>query len=142
MTRKVRAVLVAALAVLGVAFAAGLARAGHDGLLRDYCIGTKVAQHNIYGQNNVLLGHTELWYSSTSGGQSCVMTYNLGGRPYTEAHIRRYINMPADGWRVESNDEGYYQYYAGGSYINNTAGRCIGWGGSISGYGHYADRCL
>ena len=62
-----------------------------------------------------------------------------GGSPYTEAHIRRLID-DSTGWWVSSNDTGYYQYYAGGSYITNTDGRCITWGGSISGYGWYSNQ--
>src|SRR5438045_2459671 len=136
---KFRTVLVTGLAALGAGLAPGVARADHDGLLRDHCVGSKLAQHNILGQNGVLLGHTELWYSPINGGQNCVMTYNRGGSPYTEAHIRRLID-DSTGWRVSSNDTGYYQYYAGGSYINNTDNHCITWGGSISGYGWYSNQ--
>jgi hypothetical protein len=121
-------------AALALALTAGPASAQSYGLLRDHCVGSKIASHNIVNKKGTVLGHTELWYSPISGGQNCVMTYNKAGSPWTRAQIWRKGTPTA-----ASGDEGYYSTYAGGSYVNNADGRCVVWGGSIGDFYWYSD---
>jgi hypothetical protein len=106
----------------------------HYGGLRGHCVGTRIASHNIVNKRGKAIGHTELWYSKIKGGQNCVMTYNKGGSPWTRARIWRKGTPTA-----ASGDEGNYSIYAGGSYVNNTDGRCVVWGGSIGDFYWYSD---
>src|SRR5207342_45412 len=110
--------------------------ASHYGLLRDHCVGSRLASHDIVNKKGAVIGHTELWYSPISGGQNCVMTYNKGARPFTRAQIWRKEAPGAPGFA--SGDEGFYSIYAGGSYVNNADGRCVVWGGSVGDFYWYS----
>ena len=35
-------------------------------------------------------------------------------------------------------DEGFFRYYAGGSYVNNANGHCVTWGGSVGNFSWYS----
>jgi hypothetical protein len=109
----------------------------HYGGLRGHCVGTRIASHNIVNKRGKVVGHTELWYSKIANGQNCVMTYNKAGSPFTRANIWRLVKKGglAD---AAAGDSGFYQYYAGGSYVNGANGRCVTWGGSVGDFAWYS----
>lgn len=124
--------LVATLSVSPPTASAG----SHEGPIKSSCSGSKLATRVIRSTTGRLLGRAELWYSSRSGGQNCVITYNeVPGRAYTYAWLvvddnrnrRHDPNIDR-----ASADYGHYLYYAGASYRNRTNGKCVRWGGSIS----------
>jgi len=126
-----------ALAVPGMSRAAGGTMSSHYGKLRDHCVGSRIESHNIVNQRGKVIGHTELWYSPAMGGQNCVMTYNRAGSPFTRARIWR---LKSKGGLADaaSGDEGFYRYYAGGSYVNHADGHCVTWGGTVGNFGWYS----
>jgi hypothetical protein len=65
------------------------------------------------------------------------MTYNRGGSPYTRANIWR-LRTKGGLATAASGDEGFFQYYAGGSYVNNANGHCVTWGGSVGNFSWYS----
>jgi|tagenome__1003787_1003787.scaffolds.fasta_scaffold20448933_2 hypothetical protein len=85
--RTITAVLGAALGLLALAVPAAHAQgtmSAHYGGLRPL---RRLAHrsHNITDKSGRVLGHTELRSSPINRGQNCVMTYNTGGRPFTES---------------------------------------------------------
>ena len=133
LTGTVAGVLAAAgvfLALGGATATAGGTMASHYGGLRDHCIGTRLESHNIKNKKGKVVGHTELWYSPIRHGQNCVMTYNKAGSPFTRTYLWRLKSKGglADAW---AGDEGFYQFYAGGSFVNRTNHRCVSWGGTV-----------
>jgi hypothetical protein len=126
-----------AVAVSGVPAEAQDTMASHYGNLRDHCVGSKIASHPITNKRGKVVGHTELWYAPIAGGQNCVMTYNRAGSPYTRANIWR---LKAKGGlaTAASGDEGFFRYYAGGSYVNHADGHCVTWGGSVGNFSWYS----
>lgn len=109
----------------------------HYGGLRSHCVGTRIDSHKIRNKRGKVIGHTELWYSPIRHGQNCVMTYNKAGHPFTRAEIWRlkHKNGPAD---AAAGDSGFYEYYAGGSYVNRADGHCVTWGGTVGNFGWYS----
>jgi len=139
MTAAAGALAAASLTVAASATAAGAqgTMSSHYGNLRDHCIGSKIESHPIANKRGKVIGHTELWYSPAAGGQNCVMTYNRGGSPYTRANIWR-LKTKGGLATAASGDEGFFQYYAGGSYVNNANGHCVTWGGSVGNFSWYS----
>jgi hypothetical protein len=131
------ALAAASLAVAGTPAGAQDTMASHYGNLRDHCVGSKIESHAIRNKRGKVIGHTELWYSPAAGGQNCVMTYNRAGSPYTRARIWR---LKAKGGlaTAASGDEGFFAYYAGGSYVNRANGHCVAWGGSVGNFYWYS----
>jgi hypothetical protein len=112
--------------------------ASHYGGLRNHCIGTRLESHPIRNKRGKAVGRTELWYSPIKHGQNCVMTYNKAGSPFTRTYI----------WRLErkggladaaAGDSGFYRYYAGGSFVNRSDGRCVTWGGTVGDFGWFSN---
>ena len=139
--RKTTAAIAAALGMLALAVPAAHGQgtmSSHYGGLRDHCVGSRIASHNIVNKSGKVLGHTELWYSSINGGQNCVMTYNTGDRPFTQTYLWRLVKKGglAD---AAAGDSGFYQYYAGGSFVNNTDGRCVTWGGQVGDFAWFSN---
>src|SRR5262245_22868062 len=107
-----------AVAVAGTSAEAQGTMSSHYGSLRDHCVGSKIASHAITNNRGKIIAHTELWYAPIAGGQNCVMTYNRAGSPYTRANIWR-LKTKGGLATAASGDEGFFQYYAGGSYVNH-----------------------
>jgi hypothetical protein len=142
--RKLIATAAAVLAIAGVALAVQGAPAvaqgtmsSHYGGLRDHCVGTKIESHKIKNKRGRTVGRTELWYSPIQGGQNCVMTYNRAGSPFTRARIWR-LKRKGGLASAASGDEGFYRYYAGGSFVNRADGKCVTWGGSVGNFSWYS----
>jgi hypothetical protein len=140
LTITTAAVLVAAclgLALSGSPAAAQGTNASHYGNLRDHCVGTRIESHPIVNRRGRPVGHTELWYSPIAGGQNCVMTYNRAGSPWTRARIWRLASKGGLA-TAASGDEGAFQHYAGGSYVNGANRKCVTWGGSVGNFSWYS----
>lgn len=89
-----------------------------------HCYGNRVAKHRMeLASSGKKKGRVELWYSSRSGGTSCVMTYHgRSGRTFTGAWLQ------VKGRGVKQ-DRGVYRYYAGGVRQKHTRGHCVMFGG-------------
>jgi hypothetical protein len=140
--RKLMASAAGILASAGLVLALGSAPAvaqesSHYGGLRSHCVGSKIDSHLIKNKRGKTVGHVELWYSSIKGGQNCVMTYNRAGNPWTRARIWR-LKRKGGLADAAAGDMGFYQHYAGGSYVNNASGRCVTWGGSVGDFYWYS----
>ena len=109
----------------------------HYGGLRDHCVGTRIESHKIKNKRGKAVGRTELWYSAAHGGQNCVMTYNRAGSPFTRTYIWR-LKRKGGLADAAAGDSGFYQYYAGGSFVNNTNKRCITWGGTVGNFSWFS----
>lgn len=109
----------------------------HYGGLRDHCVGTRIESHNIKNKRGGIVGHTELWYASIAGGQNCVMTYNKAGSPFTRTYLWR-LKRKGGLADAAAGDSGFYQYYAGGSFVNNSNGRCVTWGGQVGDFAWFS----
>lgn len=145
--RKVLSIMMAVMAAAGVTLTIADApdpaqakdtMASHYGGLRGHCIGTRIEVHKIRNRRGHVVGRTELWYSPINGGENCVMTYNRAGSPWTRAEIWRLKHKGglADAW---AGDEGFYGYYAGGSYVDHANGRCVNWGGTVGDFGWFSN---
>jgi hypothetical protein len=110
----------------------------HYGGLRDHCVGTRLESHAIRNKRGRAVGHTELWYSRISGGQNCVMTYNKAGSPFTRTYIWR-LKRKGGLADAAAGDSGFYRYYAGGSFVNRSDGRCVTWGGTVGNFSWFSD---
>ncbi len=109
----------------------------HYGGLRDHCIGTRLESHVIRNKRGHAVGHTELWYSRIQGGQNCVMTYNRAGSPFTRTYIWR-LKRKGGLADAAAGDSGFYRYYAGGSFVNHSDGRCVTWGGTVGNFSWFS----
>lgn len=125
-------------------FAAGApaATADHSGPLKPNCSGTQIDHRTLKNSGGGTIGRVELWYDgSKPGGQNCVKTYTFyPGKSYTGASL----GVDTDGDRKANRyayDEGWYSSYAGATFLNHTAGKCVQWGGLIYGpnEGSHAD---
>jgi hypothetical protein len=110
----------------------------HYGGLRDHCVGTRIASHQIKNKRGKVIGRTELWYSRANGGQNCVMTYNGAGSPFTRTYIWRLKRKGGGLADASAGDSGFYKYYAGGSFVNNANGRCVTWGGTVGNFSWFS----
>jgi hypothetical protein len=131
------AVLISALAA--VTLLATPASAESFGPIKSACSGTRVATWQLT-DGGTSLGRTELWYSSVSGGQNCVITYNyLSGSVPTGVSlwVDDNNNRVLDSGDRNSYDFGTYASYAGASYRNDTNGHCVMVKGEIAGQGLY-----
>lgn len=84
----------------------------------DHCYGHKVKSWWIDPIRKI--GRMDLWYSTLSGGTSCLMVYDTRpGKHWVEAEI----------WKGKKHkrysDKGHYEYYAGGVRIKHTKRSCI-----------------
>jgi hypothetical protein len=130
--RRPVAVVISALAA--VTLLATPASAESFGPIKSSCSGTKVATWQLT-DGGTSLGRTELWYSSVSGGQNCVVTYNyLAGSVPTGVSlwVDDNNNRVLDSGDRNSYDFGTYASYAGASYRNDTNGHCVKVKGEIS----------
>lgn len=94
----------------------------------DHCYGNRVAKHRMEKvRNGQKKGRVELWYSSRSGGTSCVMTYH--GRD-GRAQVGAWLQVNGRGVK---QDRGVYRYYAGGVRQKHTRGHCVTYGGWAGG---------
>jgi hypothetical protein len=109
----------------------------HYGGLRDHCVGTRIESHKIKNKRGKAVGRTELWYSAAHGGQNCVMTYNRAGSPFTRTYIWR-LKRKGGLADAAAGDSGFYKYYAGGSFVNNTNKRCVTWGGTVGNFSWFS----
>jgi hypothetical protein len=131
------AVLISALAA--VTLLATPASAESFGPIKSSCSGTRVATWPL-ADGGTSIGRTELWYSSVSGGQNCVITYNyLTGSVHTGVSlwVDANDNRTLDNGDWSSYDYGNYASYAGASYRNGTNGHCVMVKGEVSGQGLY-----
>jgi hypothetical protein len=113
----------------------------HWGPLKSTCSGRVLDRHVLRDEGR-RIGRVELWYSPAHGGQNCVITYNfLPGRVYTQASlvVDDTGNGIGEGQGPDrrSWDHGNYRSYAGASYRNRTDGKCVSYGGVVSGRGYY-----
>ena len=113
----------------------------HWGPLKSSCSGRVLDRHVLRDEGR-RIGRIELWYSPVHGGQNCVITYNfLPGRVYTMANL--WVDDTGNGIGEgkgpdrQSHDHGTYLRYAGASYRNRTDGKCVSYGGVVSGRGYY-----
>ncbi|WP_369373684.1 hypothetical protein AB1046_06900 [Promicromonospora sp. Populi] len=131
------AVVIGALAALTLL--ATPASAESFGPIKSSCSGTLRATWQLT-DGGVSLGRTELWYSSVSGGQNCVITYN-----YLTGSVPTGVSLWVDDNNnrvLDSGDRNSYDYdtyasYAGASYRNSTDGHCVMVKGEVSGQGYY-----
>jgi len=143
MPKLVKTLLAAAAGLAAFAGVSSTATAqeggGHVGPLAQNCWGTKQETRILRAHvGNQRIGRVELWYSPEQGGTNCVITYNeVAGKATTYAYLIVDDNRNRDntgrkepGDRV-AYDEGYYEYYAGASYLRNTNGKCVRFGGSV-----------
>ncbi|WP_129788958.1 hypothetical protein [Promicromonospora panici] len=129
--RRPLAVVVATVAALGL-FAAP-AYADSYGPIKSSCSGTRLASWDLVS-GMTIFGRTELWYSSANGGQNCVVTYTNSPGAWTEVHllVDDNDNRTVDSTDRGAGDSGYYNSYAGASYLNNTDGHCVKVIGSVA----------
>lgn len=126
-----------ALAVTGASAEAQGTMSSHYGGLRDHCVGTRIESHQIKNKRGKVVGRTELWYSAAHGGQNCVMTYNRAGSPFTRTYLWR-LKRKGGLADAAAGDSGFYKYYAGGSFVNNTNKRCVTWGGTVGNFSWFS----
>jgi hypothetical protein len=142
---------VAALALLALAGPPANAQqheaAAQQGPLAENCWGSKLETRILRDHvTNRRVGRTELWYSPADRGTNCVITYNeVPGKAITYAYLIVDDNRNRDNTgRTEKGDrvafdQDNYEYYAGASFLRNTNGKCVRFGGSvISRQGHGA----
>lgn len=139
MTTRSAVTALAASAALLVGPAA-TAQAYTQGPIKSRCEGRLLDAKDLR-DNGRRIGRVELYYSPQAGGQNCSITYNyLPGRVYTQTFLG--VDDDGDknaetGGERQSIDHDLYERYAGASYRNRTNGKCVRYGGVVSGRGYY-----
>jgi hypothetical protein len=132
----------AVLALLACSSASASAQEGaaQQGPLASNCWGSKLETRVLRDHvTNRRVGRVELWYSPDNRGTNCVITYNeVPGRALTYAYLIVDDNRNRDNTgQVEKGDrvaydQNDYEFYAGASYLRNTNGKCVRWGGTVT----------